>query len=163
VPERWIINASPIILLAKAEIIHLLPQLCDELIVPTGVVQEVEQGQFADAGRQWLATAGKVYIRPAPSMRPELATWQGGPGEAQVISWGLLDHGTKVVLDDLPARRLAVRLGLGVIGSLGIIVRAKSLGLVPAARPILEKFRGAGAYVSEELINLAIEEAGEGH
>jgi hypothetical protein len=39
--ERWVVNASPIILLGKAGVIHLLPSLCDELVVPTGVTGTV--------------------------------------------------------------------------------------------------------------------------
>lgn len=34
-PDRWVVNASPVILLGKAGVIHLLPSLCDELVVPT--------------------------------------------------------------------------------------------------------------------------------
>ena len=39
--DRWVINASPVILLAKAEVIQFLPGLCDELAVPSGVVKQV--------------------------------------------------------------------------------------------------------------------------
>lgn len=48
-----------------------------------------------------------------------------------------------------------------VIGSLRVIVLAKERGLIPQARPALEKLRGAGADVSEELIARAIVLAGE--
>ena len=49
--ERWVVNASPIILLGKAGVVHLLPKLCGELVVPEGVLSEVASGQAADAGR----------------------------------------------------------------------------------------------------------------
>lgn len=48
-----------------------------------------------------------------------------------------------------------------VIGSLRVIVLAKERGLIPLARPVLEQLRGSGGYVSDELINRAIELAGE--
>ena len=48
-----------------------------------------------------------------------------------------------------------------VLGSLRIIVLAKERGLIPFARPVLEKLRGSGAYVSDELIDRAIALAGE--
>ena len=38
--ERWVVNASPIILLGKAGIVHLLPKLCTEPVVPEGVLSE---------------------------------------------------------------------------------------------------------------------------
>jgi predicted nucleic acid-binding protein len=48
-----------------------------------------------------------------------------------------------------------------VLGSLRVIVRAKEQGFIPTATPALEKLRGAGAYVTDELIDHAIFLAGE--
>jgi len=160
-PDRWVVNASPVILLGKAGVIHLLPSLCDELVVPAGVVAEVQQGRMADAGRAWLAGDGAGFIRPAPPPHSALAAWSGGAGEAEVISWALAHTGFAAVLDDRAARRLATQQGVPVLGSLRVIVKAKERGLIPAARPALEKLRGSGAYVSEELIDRAIALAGE--
>ena len=160
-PERWVVNASPVILLGKAGIIHLLPALCDELVVPAGVSGEVSHGILADAGRAWLAEAGRAFLRPVPLLHPALAGWGGGAGEAEVISWALQHPGFTAILDDRAARSLAVKHGVPVIGSLRVIVRAKERGLIPSARPVLEKLRGAGAYVSDALIDRAIQLAGE--
>ena len=65
------------------------------------------------------------------------------------------------MLDDQAARRLASQHGVKVIGSLRVIVKSKERGLIPLARPVLEKLRGGGAYVSDELNNRAIALAGE--
>jgi predicted nucleic acid-binding protein len=65
------------------------------------------------------------------------------------------------VLDDRAARQMAAKRGVKVLGSLRIIVLAKERGLIPMARPVLEKLRGSGAYVSDELIDRAIALAGE--
>jgi hypothetical protein len=48
VADRWVVNASPVILLAKAGVIQFLPSLCDELIIPAGVVAEVQSGSVSD-------------------------------------------------------------------------------------------------------------------
>lgn len=159
--DRWVVNASPVILLGKAGVIHLLPLLCDELVVPAGVVAEVQQGRMADAGRIWLAGEGGKFIRPAPPLHVALAAWSGGAGEAEVISWALAHAGFVAVLDDRAARRLAAQQGVPVVGSLRVIVKAKERGLISKARPALEKLRGSGAYVSDELIDRAISLAGE--
>ena len=160
--ERWVVNASPVILLAKAGVIHLLPQLCAELVVPAGVRDEVRTGRMADAGRAWLDTTGRSFVREVPPVpHPALARWHGGAGEAEVISWALQNPGFIAVLDDRAARLLATRVGVPVFGSLRVIVRAKERGLIPLARPALEKLRGAGAYVSDALIDRAIALAGE--
>lgn len=89
------------------------------------------------------------------------AGWRGRAGEAEVITWALQNPGFVAVLADRAARNLAMRNGVPVLGSRRVIVRAKECGLIPAARPALEKLRGAGASVSEALIERAIAWAGE--
>lgn len=159
--ERWVINASPVILLAKAEVIQFLPRLCDELVVPAGVVDEVHNILITDAGKTWLAGEGRKFIRQSPAIHPALASWRGGIGEAEVISWALNDPGFTAVLDDRRARELAIRNNVAVIGSLRVIVIAKERGFIPKARPALERLRGGGAYVTDELIDRSIALAGE--
>ena len=154
--DRWVINASPVILLAKAEIIQFLPSLCDELVIPAGVVGEVQSGRITDAGEAWLAGEGGKFIRPSPPIHSALASWRGGAGEAEVISWALQNPGCTAILDDRRARAFATRNGIAVLGSLRVIVIAKERGFVTRARPALEKLRGAGAFVSDELIDRAI-------
>ncbi|HUG12620.1 MAG TPA: DUF3368 domain-containing protein [Opitutaceae bacterium] len=161
VAERWVVNASPIILLGKAGIIHLLPKLCTELVVPEGVLAEVSSGNAADAGRDWLNGAGRDYLRKVSPVLPALIGWGGGPGEIEVISWAMQNPGFVAILDDRAARNLAVLHGVPVIGSLRVIVIAKERGLIQQARPVLERLRGAGAYVSDSLVDRAIELAGE--
>ena len=159
--DRWVMNASPVILLAKAEVIHTVPQLCDELVIPAGVVSEIQTGAVADAGRSWLAGTGGQFVRAAPPIPSALADWHGGAGEAEVMAWALAYSGFTAVLDDLKARNKAKTLGLAVIGTVGIILRAKQRGLIASAKPALERLRGAGAHLSDVLINRAIELAHE--
>jgi len=161
VADHWVINASPVILLAKAEVIHFHPRLCDELVIPAGVVDEVHNILITDAGKTWLAGEGSKFICPSPEINPALSHWRGGMGEAEVISWALRNPRFIAVLDDRRARELATRNGVAVIGSLRVIVIAKELGFIPKAKPALERLRGEGAYVTDELIDRAIALAGE--
>ena len=43
--DRWVINASPLICLAKAGYLDLIFKLPDELVVPSAVVEEIRAGQ----------------------------------------------------------------------------------------------------------------------
>jgi predicted nucleic acid-binding protein len=161
VANCWVINASPVILLSKAEVIQFIPLLCDRLVIPAAVVGEVQNAQISDAGRNWLEAAGKKFVKPSPAIHPTLSEWHGGLGEAEVISWALHHPEFTAVLDDRRARALATRNHVAVLGSLRIIVIAKERGFISQATPALEKLRGAGAYVTSELIDRAIELAGE--
>jgi predicted nucleic acid-binding protein len=161
VADRWVVNASPVILLAKADIIHFLPQLCDDLVIPSGVVEEVQQLRGLDAGMIWLRGDGSKFIHQSPGMHTALRGWRGGAGEGEVISWALHNPGFTAILDDRRARSFAVRNGVPVLGSLRVIVLAKERRLIPSASIALEKLRGEGAWVSDELIQKAIQLAGE--
>ena len=123
--ERWVVNASPVILLGKAGVIHLLPDLCDELVVPAGVVAEVKSGRMADAGRAWLDGDGGRFVQAAPPLHVALSSWNGGAGEAEGISWALAHPGFVAVLDDRAARRLAASQGVPLLGSLRVIVKGE--------------------------------------
>ena len=110
--DHLIMNASPVILLSRVGLIDLVPSLCRRLSIPSGVIAEVSRGSAADAGRAWLQSSGSRFIVSVPTLAPEMAGWDGGPGEAEVISYALQQGNSTVVLDDLAARRRARSLGL---------------------------------------------------
>jgi len=161
VAEHWVLNASPVILLAKAGVIQLLPQICDELVIPFGVVGEVSTGRTSDAGRDWLAGPGARYVVASPPLPPRLEEADLGFGEAEVLAWAMRHPGFTAVLDDRQGRAWAKRLNLPFTGSLGVIVFLKQRGLIPAARPAIERIRAVGGYLSVMAINAALAAAGE--
>ncbi|MEQ8752208.1 MAG: hypothetical protein RID09_01660 [Coleofasciculus sp. G1-WW12-02] len=52
--KGWVVNASPIISLTKIDRIHLLSELCDEVVIPQGVADEILLGGYADSAFLWL-------------------------------------------------------------------------------------------------------------
>ena len=46
--ERWVVNASPLICLAKAGFSDFLLKLPDEIIVPNAIKEEIHAGQLGD-------------------------------------------------------------------------------------------------------------------
>jgi hypothetical protein len=84
-----------------------------------------------------------------------------GLGESETISLALEKGADFVVLDDKPARRLAAAIGLAVIGTVGILMRAKEKGLVQAVRPHLDALRARSFRVSSFLYDLVLTESGE--
>lgn len=51
--------------------------------------------------------------------------------------------------------------GIPVRGTLGLVLAAKQRGDIPAARPILEKLRQSGMYLSDRVVNEALALVGE--
>ena len=68
-----------------------------------------------------------------------------------------------MLLDEWEGRRAAQRLGLRVLGVVGILLDAKSQGAISTMRPYLDAMRQtAGFYLDEALYVHALSLAGEG-
>jgi predicted nucleic acid-binding protein len=57
-----------------------------------------------------------------------------------------------LLLDDLKARKLAIRLNLKITGALGIIHKAKQEGLIEKVKPLIDKLLDTNFRVSEKII-----------
>lgn len=82
-------------------------------------------------------------------------------GEAEVIALGTDLDGAHVVLDDAAARREATELDLTVVGTIGLVLRAKDAGHLSVVRPLLDDLQKSGFWMSETLYEHALGRAGE--
>jgi predicted nucleic acid-binding protein len=57
-----------------------------------------------------------------------------------------------LLLDDLKARKLAVKLNLKVTGTLGVIHKARQIGVLENVKPIIEKLQATNFGISENII-----------
>lgn len=73
-------------------------------------------------------------------------------GEASAISLAL-SHSATVLIDELRGRHAAQQLALPIIGTLGIILRAKRAGLIASGRVCLERLEKHGLWMSVKLKN----------
>ena len=87
--------------------------------------------------------------------------WDLGVGETQVLVYGKRYSADRVVLDDLEGRRCAKVLGVATIGTLGLVARAKKIGILNQARPVIERLCQHGLYATDELINWILNQVGE--
>jgi predicted nucleic acid-binding protein len=72
-----------------------------------------------------------------------------GPGEREAIALALEIAADLVVLDDQVGRRLARARGLQVTGTVGVLIEARSRGLLPVLRPELDRLRAAGLWLAD--------------
>nr|VFJ60251.1 MAG: hypothetical protein BECKFW1821A_GA0114235_11008 [Candidatus Kentron sp. FW] len=159
--RRWVVNASPLILLGKIDHLDLLFELADAVVVPRAVIGEIAA---KPDGAQILHRLSRYVSYSAASderVRREILGWDLGAGETQVIANAQLYGADRLVLDDIAARRCAMAMGFRVIGTLGVVGRAKRMGKLERAAPIIEHLRRAGLYVSEELMQRVLREVGE--
>jgi len=83
-------------------------------------------------------------------------------GEAEAIVLAYEMGAGVVLLDERDARRTAERMGLRVLGTVGILVWAKRTGRVESLRADLDALVGRGRFrLSQALRDRALREAGE--
>jgi predicted nucleic acid-binding protein len=156
VAERWIVDSSPLISLGKIGRLDLLPSLAAEVVIPEAVAAEVRR--VSDEASAFLAAAS-LAVRSVDA-HPLVTPWGLGAGETAVLSLAQESEGV-AVLDDRAARRCASALGIPSRGTVGVVLLAKSRGLVPSARSLLEALRQAGLHLSPDLFAVALDLAGE--
>ncbi len=159
--RRWVVNASPLILLGKTDNLDLLAGLADSMIVPQSVANEVGAKPDGAPILEALARHSQYAVVKDEAVSPEVLAWDLGAGETQVIANAQQYGADRVVLDDREARRCARAWGLKVIGTLGIVARAKRMDHIESVAPIIERLRETGLYVSEELVQQILREVGE--
>jgi len=84
------------------------------------------------------------------------------PDESEAIGLALEISAGRLILDDLPARRLAKTLGLSIVGTAGLDLLAKRKGLVPLVRAVLDALRAKGFRLRQDVYEEIMEASGEG-
>lgn len=132
--EPPVVNSSPLIVLSRAGRLELLLTLGARVTVPNAVSEEL--AAHSDEAARALESVGWLARIPTDPVSPLVAAWDLGRGESAVLSWAAAHPGCLAVIDDYAARTCAEVLGVPVIGTLGLVLRAKFRGRIAAARPL---------------------------
>lgn len=159
--ERVIVNSSPLIVLFKSQQAELLPQLFLEILVPEGVFAEVTMAGEDDAAARQLPNVAWIQTVEVTSIVPEVTAWDLGKGESQVLSLASTTAECAAVVDDRAARRCAQTLDIPTIGTGGLLVIAKRRGIISSISPGIQALQNAGLWLSETVVTLLKQQAGE--
>jgi predicted nucleic acid-binding protein len=158
---RFVVNTSHLIHLAEADLLQLLRDAASDIWVPESVAIEIRAYGHEDPTARALAANEWLQVKPAPVLTPEVLAWDLGPGESAVIELARSFQGSTAMIDDLAGRRCAEALGLPLRGTVGLVLVAKQAGRLAAARPVLERLRDGGMYLSDAVMRRALRRVGE--
>lgn len=82
-------------------------------------------------------------------------------GELEVMILAQEQKADLVILDDNAAKKTAKYLGLPVTGTLGVLIKAKRMGIIESVKPLIIELRKNGFYVSGTVERMVLEQAGE--
>jgi len=160
--EKIIIaDSSPLIALARIGHLDLLPKLCSRILVPQAVWEEVTVRNSKAPGANEVSRLKWIEIeRPSPEFVEPLVILVDR-GEAEAIGLALTIPDCLLLMDDARARRVAGRLNIRMIGTVGLLRRAKKAKLIDKLRPLLEALQANGIYIRQNLIDAVLKNVGE--
>ncbi len=82
-------------------------------------------------------------------------------GEAEAITLAMDLGADLLIIDERLGRRHAQRIGLGITGSVGILLKAKKLGKLDQVKPFITELRAKGIRLNNALIDQALKLANE--
>jgi predicted nucleic acid-binding protein len=152
-----IADSSPLISLAIIEQLELLPQLYQRVLLPPAVWEEITVQGLGLPGAEAVSQAKWLEIEaPLPMLSKQLSILVDY-GEAEAISLAQSTPNSIVLLDDARARRIAERLDIPRIGTLGILRRAKKAGLIAEMQGYIEQLRNNGIYIRPSILRQCCE------
>jgi len=155
-------NATPLIAFARIGQLELLRKVVENLIIPQAVAHEIsdytqtKRGVIDLSQEEWITVQSLQSQQRVRLLLPTLDR-----GEAEVIALALERQARLVLIDELTGRKVAESLNLNVSGSVGILIRAKQMGEIPAIKPFLKEMKKQGVYFSQRFIDAVLYQLGE--
>lgn len=151
-------DSGPLICLGRLDRLSLLPALFADVQVPDQVLRECAARPGNDDAARINAAIANGWLKPCGS--PALADGPLGRGERAAITRALA-IGAGLLTDDQEARLYAVSLHLFVVGTLGVLVRAKRAGLLASVAPLIQQLRDGGQWFGNGVVAQALAAVGE--
>ena len=147
-------DSSPLIALSSIKRLTLLSSLFESVVIPEAVAREIARSIPTRPAWLQIRTLGSPL--PAVVLRSSL-----GDGEQEAIALAIEQRADPLILDDLPARRLASVIGIKVIGTAGVLLAAKRRGFISQIRPELDSLLSNSFFLSSQLYKELLEAADE--
>ncbi len=144
--------------------LDLLPSLYGQVIVPPAVMREILrlESQFGH-DLSGLKNASWVAVIPvSDAKKVRVYQYALDEGESEAIVLAIEISADLLLIDEMRGRKVAQSEGIPFTGVLGVLLSAKSKGLLGAVRPILDNLRSeTNLRISQRLYDFVLQQAGE--
>jgi predicted nucleic acid-binding protein len=147
-------DTSPLCYLILIEAIGLLPRLYDQVVIPSSVFLELTHPKAPVVVKSWAAALPDwVEVRTAP--HAELDEFLDA-GEAEAIILAEQLKADSLLLDEMEARREALRRGLPVAGTIGVLEKAAERNLIDLSEAFTRLAR-TSFHIAPEVLQQALQ------
>lgn len=155
-------DTSPIRALAHLDLLDVLGRIFSAVLIPPAVEQELRHPprQYAAVD---LARYSFIHVQaPRDAFQVQQFRQTLDPGESEALTLALEVQAQAILIDERAGRNRGAQLGLVVIGTLGILLRAKRKGIISQLAPLLDRLQTElGFFISAELRDDVLSRAGE--
>jgi predicted nucleic acid-binding protein len=148
-------DSGPVHYLVLCEVIHVIPSLYGQLVIPSSVAEELTHAHapapvsaWIKSMPAWASIQGAREIDPAEQL---------GMGEREAIALARELKAAELLVDDRLARKVAVQRGLLITGTVGILEKAAERGLLNLSEA-LQKLLRTNFRVDAQVIREALEQ-----
>lgn len=155
-------DTSPVRALAHLSCLDVLGDLFGEVLLPPAVEREL---RHPPAQLRSVDVSRFSFLRvEMPQNQVQVRSFLESldPGESEALSLALERKADAVLIDEAAGRRTATQLGLTVIGTLGILLRAKQKRLIGEIGPMINRLENElGFFISRALRDEMLRRADE--
>ena len=155
-----VLNATPIIAFSRINRLDLFQQVTGAIVIPQEVEKELYGHRRTDVPA--LNRSNWIKVRKVKSQADvELLLPSLDKGEAEVIVLSKELGAGLIIIDELTARKVAIMMGLPVIGAAGLLMHAKRTGLIKEVKPLLDDMILKGIRYKESFYREVLKSIGE--
>jgi predicted nucleic acid-binding protein len=144
---------SPLQYLILIECIDALPALYGQVLTTPQVIQELSQAETPDSVRAWVKSL-PVWLKVESPLKVDFLDTID-VGEASAISLAQERDADLVLIDERAGTDAARRVGIQVVGTLGVLIEAGAEGLVDFEAALNQLTTQTSFYASRNLIESA--------
>lgn len=150
-------DTSPINYLILIGHIDVLPHFYGQILIPPSVWQELHDIDAPAAVRTWIKSAPQWLELSRLNYVPDPSLSFLDRGEQEAIALAEQCHAERLIVDEMLARKEAIRRNLSVIGTLGVLRNAARANLLSLPEA-LAKLQETSFYAAPELIRSLLDE-----
>jgi predicted nucleic acid-binding protein len=156
-------DTTPLIGLASIGRLELLQELFGEVYIPQAVFDEaVTFGREESKAKEEVSNATWIHIvKVKDRLAVNVLLDEMDLGEVETIVLASEMNADWVLMDEKKGRRKLTQLNIPKIGTLGILLKAKQLGLVNSLKLEIENLQKTSFGISQSIIDQVLEIAGE--
>lgn len=160
--RKVVVNTTPLIALCHVGQLDVLKKMYGEILIPHAVYRELSEKEESICKKQVDNSLDWIHVEKIENdMAKSMFKTQLHDGEVEVMILAKEKNADTVIIDDANAKKHAKYLKLPVVGTLGVLIKAKRKGYISELKPLIQGMIDKNIYISENLMKFCLEQVNE--